>query len=215
MNDPTPGSTSLCAIAIAIGSLVISSSAPAVRNARAMLATFATGKSMSVVFMILFARLRRSAQTRVSVPHWPLHKQRTAPNARVGVAQTLLSVLGRLGSDRSNHTFGRWNVGTHHRLRLAQRDGEGFENRLGRMVSVAAADQIDVDVARALVREGLEELLDQRERKIFVDQQHFAVDRNFEDEVRTAGEIDDHARERFVEWHVRVTEAADTALVAE
>ena len=35
---------------IAIGSLVISSSAPAVRNARAMFATLATGESMSVVF---------------------------------------------------------------------------------------------------------------------------------------------------------------------
>jgi hypothetical protein len=58
MNDPTPGSTSFCAIAIAIGSLVISSSAPAVRNARAMFATLATGESISVVFMV-YARLRR------------------------------------------------------------------------------------------------------------------------------------------------------------
>src|SRR4051794_5291193 len=80
---------------------------------------------------------------------------------------------------------------------------------------VAAADQIDMYVAGALVRERLEELLDERERKIFVDEQHLAVDRHLEDEERAAGEVDDHARQRLVERHVGVAEAADAGLVAE
>src|SRR5690348_17282436 len=82
-------------------------------------------------------------------------------------------------------------------------------------MSIAAANQIDVDVARALVRERFEEFLDQREWKIFVDEKHLAIDRRLEDEERTAGEVDDDARERFVERHVGVTEAADAALLAE
>src|SRR6185503_3975800 len=82
-------------------------------------------------------------------------------------------------------------------------------------MSVASANQIDVDVARALVREGLEELLDERERKVFVNEQHLAVERDVEHEKRTARKIDDDARERFVERHVGVAEAADAALVAE
>ena len=83
------------------------------------------------------------------------------------------------------------------------------------MMPVSSANQIDVDVAGALVRERLEELLHQREGKILVDQEHLAIDRHFEHEVGTAGEVDDHARQRFVERHVSVAEAADAALVAE
>ena len=45
------------------------------------------------------------------------------------------------------------------------------------MMSVAAANQIDVNVARTLVRERFEKLLDQSERKIFVNEQHLAIDR--------------------------------------
>src|ERR1044071_2712178 len=82
-------------------------------------------------------------------------------------------------------------------------------------MSVASANQIDVDVARALVRERLEELLDQRERKVFVDEQHLAVHRYVEDEIRAAGEVDHDARERLVERDVGVAEAPDAALVAE
>ena len=82
-------------------------------------------------------------------------------------------------------------------------------------MAVASADQIDVNVAWTLVRERFEEFFDQRERKIFVDQQHLAFHRHFEDEERAAGEIDDHARERLVQRHVGVAEAADAALVAE
>src|SRR5207248_1439632 len=61
----------------------------------------------------------------------------------------------------------------------------------------------------------LEELLDQRERKILVDEEHLAVDRNLEDEEGAAGEVDHDARQRLVERHVRMAEAADAALVAE
>src|SRR5688572_21372314 len=82
-------------------------------------------------------------------------------------------------------------------------------------MAVAAANEIDVDVARAFVRERFEELFDQREREVFVDEQHLAVDRRFENEERATGEIDDDARECFVERHVRRAEAADAALVAE
>src|ERR1051326_514892 len=82
-------------------------------------------------------------------------------------------------------------------------------------MSVASANQIDVDVARALVRERFKKLLDQRERKVFVDEQHLAVHRYVEDEIRAAGEVDHDARERFVERDVGVAEAAGPARVAE
>src|SRR5205807_9142990 len=71
---------------------------------------------------------------------------------------------------KSYDPLGRGDVRSHHLLRLAQCDGEGLEDRLRGVVSVAAADQVDVDVAGALVREGLEELLDQGERKVLVDE---------------------------------------------
>src|SRR5205085_1135971 len=70
-------------------------------------------------------------------------------------------------------------------------------------------------VARAFVRERFEELLDERERKIFVDQQHLAIHRYVEHEERTAREIDDDARERFIEGHVCVAEATDAGFIAE
>ena len=82
-------------------------------------------------------------------------------------------------------------------------------------MSVASANQIDVNVARAFVCERFEEFLDERERKIFVNEQHLAVERHLEHEVRPPGEVDDHARQRLVERHVGVTEAADPRFVAE
>src|SRR5437764_9838565 len=98
-----------------------------------MLATFATGESMRVVFM-------------ESYP-----------------------------DKGSNHSLRRRNLLPHHRLRLAHRNGEGLENRLRRVMSIAAANEIDVDVAGALVGERFEKLLHQREGKIFVDQEHLAI----------------------------------------
>src|SRR5947199_270909 len=50
-------------------------------------------------------------------------------------------------------------------------------------MAVAAANQIDVDVARAAVCERLEEFFDERERKIFVNEQHLAIDRHLENEI--------------------------------
>src|SRR5690349_6961664 len=82
-------------------------------------------------------------------------------------------------------------------------------------MAVAPSYEIDVDVARALVRERLEEFLHERERKILVDEQHLAIDRRIEDQEWPAGEIDDHACQRFIERHVGGTEAADAALVGE
>src|SRR2546428_11352843 len=53
MKLPTPGNTILSASAIVCGSRVMRRSAPTCRNARAMLATFATGESIKVTSMTL------------------------------------------------------------------------------------------------------------------------------------------------------------------
>src|SRR5438445_13366177 len=82
-------------------------------------------------------------------------------------------------------------------------------------MSVAPADQINVDVAGTFVCEGFEEFLDQRERKIFMDQQHFAIDWDVENEIGPPREIDDHARQRFVERAVGVAETTNAGFVAE
>src|SRR3954452_4860840 len=82
-------------------------------------------------------------------------------------------------------------------------------------MSVAAADEVDVYVAGAFVRERLEELLDQREGKIFVDQEHLAVHRHLEDDDRTAGESADDSGQRLIERDVGMAEAADSSLVSE
>src|SRR5579872_2108663 len=196
---PTPGSTILFALATASGSRVRRKSAPACRSARAMLATFATGESIKVTpirFVIPSVSER---------PGRGWHRC-TAPPPRS---------LATLGMTSLNHSFRGRHAAADHLLRIAHRDRERFENRFRRVMSVAAANQIDVDVARALVREGFEKLLDEREWKIFVDEQHLAVDRHFEHEVRPAGEVDHHARERLVERHVRVAETADACFVAE
>src|SRR6266516_58225 len=147
MNEPTPGSTSLRAAAMMDGSRDRCRSAPDARNARAMLATFATGESMRIVSIL-------AVILGVSEGSVWASGTLTAPPAHTGPSLTL-------GMTSLDHSFRARYVAAHDLLRLAQRDGEGLENCLRGVMSVAAADQIDVDVARALVGERLEELLDQ------------------------------------------------------
>src|SRR5258708_26034262 len=128
---------------------------------------------------------------------------------------TPVCALSLRGTGSSNHSLRRRNVTPYHCLRLPQRDRERLEDRLGCVMSVAAANEIYVDVAGTFVRERLEKLFDERERKVFVDQQHLAVDRNFENEVWTPGEVDHDACQRLVERDVGMTESAETRLVAQ
>src|ERR1043166_3297026 len=113
MNEPTPGSTSLRALAIASASRVTRNSAPAARSARAMFATFATGESMRVTFIVLGC--------------WFLVLSSTKTNN-----QEL----------RTKNPFRARDVGSNNLLRLAQRNREGLEDRLRRVMAVAAADQV-------------------------------------------------------------------------
>jgi hypothetical protein len=78
-------------------------------------------------------------------------------------------------------------------------------------VGVAALKAIDVQCRRCVIGESLEELVDQVDVEL-------ANTRTQElDPVLdpgTAGEINNHARQRFVQWHIGVAVAHDALLVA-
>ncbi len=80
------------------------------------------------------------------------------------------------------------------------------------MVRVVAAQVVDVHRHQRVVREALEEFVNEVDVERADERAH---ERHVEFEPRTAGEIEDDARQRFVERHVRVAVAADAALVAE
>src|SRR6266568_283081 len=161
MKLPTPGNTILSALAIACGSRVTRRSAPTCRSARPMLATFATGESIKVTSISRVCGLRSATACRRLPRRWQA------------------SALQRL-----DHSFRARHASADDLLCLAQRQRERFENCLGGVMPIASANQIDVNVARAFVRERFEEFLDQREWKIFVNEKHLAVERDLEHEVR-------------------------------
>src|SRR5882672_471917 len=94
----------------------------------------------------------------------------------------------------------------------AQRTGERLEHRLALVVGVVAAQVVDVQRHLGVIDEALEKLVHQVDIEL-ADQGARELDVVFE--PGPAGEVDHHARQRLVERHVGVAEAAYARLVAD
>src|SRR5258708_4042155 len=83
----------------------------------------------------------------------------------------------------------RKDVRPRNRDRLRESARGGLENRLGRVVAVLRAEDVDVEVELSAKRRRLPELLDEGERKVLRHEEHLAVEGRLEDEIGPAREV--------------------------
>lgn len=96
--------------------------------------------------------------------------------------------------------------------RLAESDGERFEDRFGDVVAVASVEDLEVEVAAEVGGEGAAELFDEGEGEVL---RVGGGGGGEEFEVGAVAEVDDAAGEGFIHGEVGVTVSADPGFVAE
>lgn len=114
----------------------------------------------------------------------------------------------------SETALGGGNTG-HARIGLdghAQGAPEGLEHGLGLMVRVVAAQAVDMRADRGVIDEPLEELAHEIDIELA---DRAAREGHLEHEAGAAGQIDDYAGERLVEWDVSMTVAPHALLIAD
>src|ERR1700681_2726550 len=91
----------------------------------------------------------------------------------------------------------------------AQRSGERLEYRLRLMMRVLSTQIVDVQGRQSVVNKSLEELV----REVDVESaDHWPCEGDVKFESGPAGHVDNHPRQRFVEWNVGVPIAGDPGL---
>ena len=133
------------------------------------------------------------------------------PIADCAVLGTALRTTLIVGSEA---TLGRRNAGGA-RIDLhrhAQRAAEGLERRLRLMVGVVAPNGVDMQRHAGVIDQSLEELAHQVHIEVA---DRGAHERQRENQSRSPGQIDHHARQRLVERYVGMAVAANALLVAD
>src|SRR5262249_1892079 len=128
---------------------------------------------------------------------------------RLPIPQSTTAIFKLQGALGRRHHAGGARVGFR---RHAQGASERLEHGLALVMRVVAAQVIDVQRDLRVVDETLEELVHQVDIELADER---AGELHLVGEARPAGEIDDHARQRLVERHVGVAEAAHPRFVAD